>query len=175
MGCVVRWRWGHATRRRGAVTMRKHETSRNDRISPSSSSAVRSHRCDLQRSPTRTSDVHWGKMGANQSTRSAPTPGEEGNTRSSLREGKHTNLLWASGTLRGNTEDWLSVTRARTYIANLIFYEVTERMGAALDFKHFRKGMIWLSNLLVILVTCKSFLFITKARTHKVTSRSSNE
>jgi len=77
---VVRWRWGRLTRRRGAVTMQKYETSRADRVSPSSSLAARLHRCDLQRLPTSTSDVYWGKMGANQSTRSAPTPGEEGNT-----------------------------------------------------------------------------------------------
>jgi len=73
-----------ARRRRGAATMRKYETSRIGRIPSSSPSwpmqrALHSHRCNLHRPATHTTiEAHWGKMGANQSTRSAPTPGEEG-------------------------------------------------------------------------------------------------
>lgn len=81
---------GYYTRRRDAMTMRKYETSGQILLSLWSSSP---HRCNLHRSPTTTTttsktttttttsidaDIHWRKMGANQSTRSAPTPGEEG-------------------------------------------------------------------------------------------------
>lgn len=92
-----------ATRRRGAVTMWKYETFYvSCRIPASSSSFLsipRSHQCSLHRSPMYKSDVYWGKMGANQSTRSDPIPGEEGKPPTLRENGRAFIYLWVLDTL----------------------------------------------------------------------------
>lgn len=117
-------------------------------------------------------------MGANQSTRSAPTPGEEGNTRFQLREGgegrAHKSYMSASGTLRGNAEDWLSVTRTHAYMfnvcsANLIFYEVNGKNGRSLRARSKRSDFSVVSSL-----EERVFFYLLRGRVYKVTLTSNS-